>query len=304
MWRKAERNRQSDRLEVSYANSHSSNISDAYPFRRHVFTDLNPYICTFTDCKLGLASFGTRKSWADHEFSNHRVSRVWSCSECGTEFPDKERYQEHAKWKHAPVFTRGQLELLTKNAEKHTGAAVCGSCPFCAENPGTKVRAFSMHVAKHMEEIALGVLPRDGDFENDLESPSSDGGTSEINPSEVEPKLALDLETSKKMISLTLADFNFLATIGKGNFGKILLAETKILKGVYAVKLQKKEFLVVNKEIESVMNEREILSIALKESHPFIVRVITTFQTETRVCFMMEYLPGGDLMHHIQRGAS
>ena len=303
MWREAERNHESDRLEVSYEYSRSFNTSDAYPLRRHVFIDLNPYICTFTDCKLGLASFGTRRSWADHEFSIHRVSKVWSCSECGISFPDKERYQEHAKWKHAPVFTRGQLELLTKTAEKYTGNAVCGSCPFCAENPGTKVRAFSMHVAKHMEEIALAVLPRDADFESDHESQSSDDETSESHPLEVQ-NLAPHQKSSKEMKGSDLADFDVLATIGKGNFAKVLLARTKMSKQVYAVKLMKKEFLVEKEDIESAINENAVLSIAANESHPFIVRVHSTFQTETRICFVMEYLPGGDLMHHIQRGAS
>ncbi|KAH9933130.1 uncharacterized protein BXZ73DRAFT_89794 [Epithele typhae] len=77
-----------------------------------------------------------------------------------------------------------------------------------------------------------------------------------------------------------LDDFNFLAVLGKGNFGKVMLAEEKKTNNLYAIKVLKKEFIIDNDEVESTRSEK---------------------RTETRVYFVMEYVSGGDLMLHIQR---
>lgn len=127
-----------------------------------------------------------------------------------------------------------------------------------------------------------------------MQTPPTQQGVLERKESPSQPR------TEGKRIGLE--HFNFLAVLGKGNFGKVMLAETKATKKLYAIKVLKKEFIIENDEVESTKSEKRVFLIANKQRHPFLLNLHACFQTETRVYFVMEYISGGDLMLHIQRG--
>ena len=83
-----------------------------------------------------------------------------------------------------------------------------------------------------------------------------------------------------------LDDFNFLAVLGKGNFGKVMLAEEKKTNKQWAIKVLKKEFIIENDEIESTRSEKRVFLAAAREQHPFLLDLHSCFQTETRIYFV------------------
>ncbi|XP_059588387.1 LOW QUALITY PROTEIN: serine/threonine-protein kinase N1 [Alligator mississippiensis] len=103
----------------------------------------------------------------------------------------------------------------------------------------------------------------------------------------------------RRKTPLTLDDFKFLAVLGRGHFGKVLLSECTQTGQLYAVKALKKGDIVARDEVESLLCEKRILEAATEARHPFLVNLAACFQTPAHVCFVMEYAPGGDLMMHI-----
>ncbi|CAH1271534.1 PKN2 [Branchiostoma lanceolatum] len=99
--------------------------------------------------------------------------------------------------------------------------------------------------------------------------------------------------------TMTMDNFRPVAVLGRGHFGKVLLAEYKNTGELFAIKALKKGDILARDEVESLMCEKRIFEAANSMRHPFLVNLFACYQTKGHVCFVMEYASGGDLMMHI-----
>ena len=141
--------------------------------RMHVFADLQPYICTFAGCDKELAKFSTRAEWAEHEFTEHRVTFSWNCSECSKCCDSEVEWERHLAQSHNRKFLGSQYHIAKDMAcVTRAKPAENEECPLCLVVLGKPRRELVKHVGRHMEEIALIVLPRENDEDSEASSAS------------------------------------------------------------------------------------------------------------------------------------
>ena len=94
-------------------------------------------------------------------------------------------------------------------------------------------------------------------------------------------------------------DFDKIKKIGVGAFGEVSLVRsintvTGKPEAYYAMKKLKKEKIVEENQVAHVIAEKDILAEADNE---WIVKLYYSFQDKKNLYFVMEYIPGGDMMN-------
>ncbi|XP_014228792.1 RAC-beta serine/threonine-protein kinase-like [Trichogramma pretiosum] len=97
---------------------------------------------------------------------------------------------------------------------------------------------------------------------------------------------------------VTLENFEFLKVLGKGTFGKVILCREKTTGHLYAIKILRKEVIIQKDEVAHTLTENRVLRTT---NHPFLISLKYSFQTADRLCFVMEYVNGGELFFHLSR---
>lgn len=101
---------------------------------------------------------------------------------------------------------------------------------------------------------------------------------------------------SKELNSLTLADFEFVRILGQGAYGKVFLGKKTATGDLYALKILGLNKAIDKKELDHIVAEREVFC---RINGTFCVNALGTFLFQNLVCFVIEYVPGGDLYQQI-----
>jgi Domain of unknown function (DUF4451) len=143
--------------------------------RKHVHSDLASYVCTQEHCSHPL--FESRHEWFDHEVEVHR--KQWVCDLCENVSLSTEEYLSHMRQRHQETFTGAQASEMASRAEHPVERIPAAACPLCDyeavlrrrptfqitgvpsnEPIMIKPQQFRNHLGRHLEQIALFVLPR------------------------------------------------------------------------------------------------------------------------------------------------
>ncbi|KAK1715756.1 hypothetical protein BDP67DRAFT_286316 [Colletotrichum lupini] len=140
-------------------------------WRDHILQDLQPYQCTYPDCRSADVLFTSKDSWIDHESQDHR--RVWRCSEHPDLFKSMEDITHHFEVSHTTLRTT-QVQEILKHAHSIT-QDLRTECPFC-QSSGPFEEDLISHMASHMERLALFSIPRSA-INDDDDDISTKGGS-------------------------------------------------------------------------------------------------------------------------------
>ncbi|KAI0198897.1 Pkinase-domain-containing protein [Astrocystis sublimbata] len=97
---------------------------------------------------------------------------------------------------------------------------------------------------------------------------------------------------------LQMDDFELLKVVGKGSFGKVMQVRKKDTNRIYALKTIRKQHIISRSEVAHTLAERSVLA---QINNPFIVPLKFTFQSADKLYFVLAFVNGGELFHHLQK---
>lgn len=111
------------------------------------------------------------------------------------------------------------------------------------------------------------------------------------------------LENSKqknqKQDTVSIHDFEYLRLINKGAFGRVWLVKRKFTNDLYAMKIvDLSEHIRNKKDLKTLKAESQIYDVL---SSDFVVKALFKFIYETFLCFVTEYMIGGDFGYFLHQ---
>lgn len=217
-----------------------ASILSTNDYRKHLLSDLKPYICTFEDCSAQM--FDRRHMWFQHEMDKHR--KQWRCRFCSCElFGSAASLESHLQDQHSEYTKQQVLSLVALCAQmpEHVAASACPFCDWDAdlreqavskENEterapsesnifAVSLEQFQRHLGDHLEQLALFAIPPPM---KELSGASSNQAAASHNSNHT-PDSSVVSEVSS--LSSALTDHGFppelYAAVMSGNIGRVTL---------------------------------------------------------------------------------
>ena len=176
-------------------------------WHKHVYRDLQPYVCTFQDCKIPDSTYESRHDWFSHEL-HHRT--WWECIDgCNLHFHLRSDFQEHIQLVHPEWSGTDRLGDIMHTCERAINMNTQAECVLCQQKLSSLTQ-LRRHLGKHHEELSLFALPSYMKDEKDESDNDPDDKESRSLLSAVEFGRSPSLESDR--INFAAEDLDELAT--------------------------------------------------------------------------------------------
>ena len=190
---------------------------------------------------------------------------------------------EHA-YRSAQRLTPSSAELSDSGIEEET----------TPQRPSVPPEAFKFFIEQHIENIFRAYQQRQQrrmNLEMEMAKRNLDENTSEQMRRILYQKESNFLRLKRAKLHHDM--FDTVKPLGVGAFGVVTLVRKTDTKKLYAMKTLRKVDVLRRNQVAHVKAERDILAEADNE---WVVKLFFSFQDSESLYFVMEYIPGGDMM--------
>lgn len=126
--------------------------------RRHVFSDLRPYVCLEKACETPHEEYSRRHVWFDHLAQAHW--RVWSCPfNCDDVMNSADALEIHLVESHSQNLHGSNIKTLLQMGGRKVTDISDATCPLCQKTMRS-AKQYMKHVGRHQEDLGLFALPK------------------------------------------------------------------------------------------------------------------------------------------------
>ncbi|KAM9320573.1 serine/threonine-protein kinase LATS2 [Gastrophryne carolinensis] len=154
--------------------------------------------------------------------------------------------------------------------------------------------AFKFYMEQHVENV-LKTYQQKVNRRLQLEQEMAEAGLSQAVQEQMR-KILYQKESNYNRLKRAKMDkslFVKIKTLGIGAFGEVCLVSKVDTKALYAMKTLRKKDVLNRNQVAHVKAERDILAEADNE---WVVKLYYSFQDKDNLYFVMDYIPGGDMM--------